>query len=93
MIIEKGRVVAMNYVVSDAEDNIIDSSDEGEPLSYLHGFGHIVPGLEGRAERFVERFGHLRARSAREARPVALARAGFPIASKPARGRAVRGRP
>lgn len=46
MKIEKDRVVGFDFVLSDEEDNIMDSSDDEGPLFYLHGQGQIVPGLE-----------------------------------------------
>ena len=33
---------------------MLDSSDEEEPLSYLHGYGQIVPGLERAIEGMVQ---------------------------------------
>ena len=39
-------IVTMHYTLSDEEGNIIDSSAGGEPLSYLHGRGNIIRGLE-----------------------------------------------
>jgi FKBP-type peptidyl-prolyl cis-trans isomerase SlyD len=42
-------VVAIHYTLTDAKGEVLDSSDEprgGEPLSYIHGLGMIVPGLE-----------------------------------------------
>lgn len=45
-IISDGMVVAIHYVLKDEDGDLLDSSEEGEPLSYLHGAGNIVPGLE-----------------------------------------------
>ena len=45
MKIAKDMVVALNFTLTDDQGEIIDSS-EGEPLSYLHGYGELVPGLE-----------------------------------------------
>jgi FKBP-type peptidyl-prolyl cis-trans isomerase SlyD len=39
-------VVAIHYVLKDDDGDVLDSSEEGEPLSYLQGAGNIVPGLE-----------------------------------------------
>lgn len=39
-------VVTMHYTLTDDGGNVIDSSAGAEPLSYLHGHGNIVPGLE-----------------------------------------------
>lgn len=40
------NVVSVHYVLRDTEGEVIDQSAEGQPLSYLHGHGNIVPGLE-----------------------------------------------
>lgn len=41
-----GKVVSLHYTLRDPDGDVIDSSDGGEPLAYLHGAGNIVPGLE-----------------------------------------------
>jgi FKBP-type peptidyl-prolyl cis-trans isomerase SlyD len=46
MVIEKNRVVSIDYRLEDAEGELIDSSDGSEPLIYLHGNDNIIPGLE-----------------------------------------------
>lgn len=46
MIIEKNKVVAFNYTLKDREGQLLDTSQGREPLTYLHGAGHIIPGLE-----------------------------------------------
>jgi FKBP-type peptidyl-prolyl cis-trans isomerase SlyD len=46
MRIEKGRVVRMHYTLRDESGTTIESSGGREPLTYLHGFGHIISGLE-----------------------------------------------
>ncbi len=46
MTISKGDVVAIDYVLRDGKGVQIDAS-AGEPMTYLHGYGNIVPGLEG----------------------------------------------
>lgn len=45
-LIEKNQVVSMHYTLKDDEGSVIDSSDGQEPLTYLHGAGNIIPGLE-----------------------------------------------
>lgn len=50
MVIEKHRVVSIDYKLVDDDGDLIDSSDEGEPLVYLHGNGNIIPGLEKQLE-------------------------------------------
>ena len=46
MKIEKGRVVRMHYTLRDEGGTTIESSGGREPVSYLHGYGHLIPGLE-----------------------------------------------
>lgn len=46
MQIAEGTVVAMDYALKDDEGTIIDQSQPGQPLSYLHGHNNIIPGLE-----------------------------------------------
>lgn len=46
MQIADNSVVAIDYILTDDEGEVIDSSEGGEPLWYLHGFENIVPGLE-----------------------------------------------
>jgi FKBP-type peptidyl-prolyl cis-trans isomerase SlyD len=57
MEIADRKVVTIHYTLTDSAGKVLDSSegpDNGEPLSYLHGAGMIVPGLEvellGKAE-------------------------------------------
>ena len=46
MQIEKNRVVTLHYTLRDDQGAVIDSSSGRAPLSYLHGKGNIIPGLE-----------------------------------------------
>ena len=39
-------VVELHYSLHLGDGAIVDRSSEGEPLTYLHGQGQIVPGLE-----------------------------------------------
>ncbi|MBX5480945.1 MAG: peptidylprolyl isomerase [Myxococcaceae bacterium] len=48
--IAKDHVVALDYKLHLGDGKIIDQSEEGEPLLYLHGGGQIVPGLERQLE-------------------------------------------
>lgn len=36
----------MHYLLTDADKNVLDSSQGREPLAYIHGLGNIIPGLE-----------------------------------------------
>jgi FKBP-type peptidyl-prolyl cis-trans isomerase SlyD len=44
--IEKNRVVTLNYTLRDEQGTILDTSSGRAPLSYVHGKGNIIPGLE-----------------------------------------------
>lgn len=46
VIVEKNKVVSFDYTPRDSDGNELDSSEGSEPLSYLHGAGNIIPGLE-----------------------------------------------
>jgi len=49
MTIKKGSKVAFNYTLT-VDGNVVDSSEEKEPLKYTHGEGRILPGLSGQME-------------------------------------------
>lgn len=46
MKISKNTVVSIDYTLKDDAGEVLDSSQGGEPLAYLHGHGQIVDGLE-----------------------------------------------
>ena len=47
MTISQHKVVTIHYKVADAvSEEVIDSSEGGEPMTYLHGAQNIIPGLE-----------------------------------------------
>ncbi|SEK49679.1 FKBP-type peptidyl prolyl cis-trans isomerase /Apo-metallochaperone SlyD [Stigmatella aurantiaca] len=50
MKVGKDRIVALEYKLHLGDGEVIDESEPGQPLSYLHGGGQIVPGLEGALE-------------------------------------------
>jgi len=45
MRIAKHKVVSIDYTLTD-DDKIIDTSKGSEPLTYIHGTGNLIPGLE-----------------------------------------------
>lgn len=45
-VVGKDMVVKFNFILRDEAGNTVDSSDDDEPMAYLHGHGQIVPGLE-----------------------------------------------
>jgi FKBP-type peptidyl-prolyl cis-trans isomerase SlyD len=46
----RGAVVSLNYSLSDDEGAILDTNEDCGPLTYLHGFDNIIPGLERELE-------------------------------------------
>lgn len=46
LLIGDNLVVSMHYTLKDDDGNVIDTSEGAEPLTYLHGAGNIIPGLE-----------------------------------------------
>lgn len=46
MKIESNKVVSIDYKLTDTEGKVLDSSEGGKPLAYLHGKGNIIAGLE-----------------------------------------------
>lgn len=50
MTVTQNAVVTMDYSLTDPDGAVLDSSDGRGPLSYLHGAGNIIPGLESALE-------------------------------------------
>lgn len=46
MNISEQCVASFHYTLTDGSGKVLDSSNGQEPLSYLHGSGNIIPGLE-----------------------------------------------
>lgn len=46
MQISDNKVVYIQYTLKTTEGAVIDSSSQEAPLSYIHGRGNIIPGLE-----------------------------------------------
>ncbi|MDQ2078490.1 peptidylprolyl isomerase [Marinimicrobium sp. ABcell2] len=46
MTISDNSVASFHYTLTDSSGQVLDSSEGKEPLSYLHGAGNIIPGLE-----------------------------------------------
>jgi FKBP-type peptidyl-prolyl cis-trans isomerase SlyD len=46
MGITQDQVVSIHYTLKDDSGEVIDRSAEGAPLTYLHGHGNLIPGLE-----------------------------------------------
>ena len=50
MTIQKNSVVTIEYTLTDESGALIESSEGQEPLTYIHGMGNIIPGLEASLE-------------------------------------------
>lgn len=50
MQIAQNSVVAFHYTLTNDSGEVLDSSEGRQPLTYLHGAGNIIPGLERQLE-------------------------------------------
>ena len=46
MSIAQDQVVSIHYTLRNDAGDVLDKSAAGAPLSYLHGHGNLIPGLE-----------------------------------------------
>lgn len=46
MTVEHNKTVLIDYTLTDENGSIIDTTKEQQPLSYVHGAGQLIPGLE-----------------------------------------------
>ena len=46
MTIKENSAVSFHYTLTDDDGQTLDSSAGKDPLTYLHGAGNIIPGLE-----------------------------------------------
>ncbi|MBK7631694.1 MAG: peptidylprolyl isomerase [Ignavibacteriales bacterium] len=46
MAIEQNKVVTMNFTLTDDHGNVLDSTDNGGPFSYISGTNMVLPKLE-----------------------------------------------
>lgn len=44
--IQQGMRVCFNYILTLVDGQVVDQSEEGSPLCYVHGSGSIISGLE-----------------------------------------------
>jgi FKBP-type peptidyl-prolyl cis-trans isomerase SlyD len=44
--IENRKIVTIDYTLTDDKGEVLDTSQGSQPLTYLHGSGNIIPGLE-----------------------------------------------
>lgn len=50
MDIQKNRIASFHYKLKDGSGQVISASPEDNPLTYMHGTGAIIPGLEKELE-------------------------------------------
>jgi FKBP-type peptidyl-prolyl cis-trans isomerase SlyD len=50
MQIASNRVATFDFKVTDSSGVLLDSSEESGAYPYLHGMGHLIPGLESQME-------------------------------------------
>ena len=50
MTITAQKVVTIHYVLTNNDNEVLDSSEGKDPLTYLHGAGGLIPGLEKELE-------------------------------------------
>lgn len=46
MSIQKHTVVTIDYTLKNSDGDVVDSTQNAEPLAYIHGVGALIPGLE-----------------------------------------------
>lgn len=46
MQVAKHKVVSFEYTLRDDNNVVIDTSEGGQPLTYIHGTGNLISGLE-----------------------------------------------
>ncbi|MBN1523784.1 MAG: peptidylprolyl isomerase [Spirochaetales bacterium] len=50
MEIKKDMAVSIHYTLKDIDGKVLDTSENNEPLKYLHGYGQMIPGVENSLE-------------------------------------------
>ena len=50
MTISANKVAVIHYTLKNDQGDTLDTSEGQEPLAYLHGHQHLVPGLERELE-------------------------------------------
>ena len=46
MSVSLNKVVSIHYTLTNNQGTILDTSIGKEPLVYIHGMGHLIPGME-----------------------------------------------
>lgn len=50
MQITKNAIALFAYTLKDDDGDLLDSTEESDPLAYIHGVGQLIPGLEQELE-------------------------------------------
>ena len=50
MVIVDKSIVTIHFKLTDSDGKVLDSSEEREPLVYMHGTNSLIPGLERELE-------------------------------------------
>lgn len=50
MTVAPNSVVLIHYTLKNDAGEVLDQSEQGSPLAYLHGRGNLIPGLERELE-------------------------------------------
>lgn len=50
MTISENKVVTIDYTLKDKDNNVLDTSEGKTPLSYIHGKGQLIKGVENNLE-------------------------------------------
>ncbi|MBN2736222.1 MAG: peptidylprolyl isomerase [Spirochaetales bacterium] len=50
MTISENKVVTIDYTLKDKDKNVLDTSEGKTPLSYIHGKGQLIKGVENNLE-------------------------------------------
>ncbi|SFB85150.1 FKBP-type peptidyl-prolyl cis-trans isomerase SlyD [Marinospirillum celere] len=50
MQVAANKVIGIHYTLTNDDGQVLDSSQGGNPLFYLHGHSNIIPGLESQLE-------------------------------------------
>ena len=54
MRVEEGRIVAIEYTVTLDDGEVVETTQAGTPVQYLHGAGQLMPSLEQNLESIEE---------------------------------------
>ena len=54
MRVEAGRIVAIEYQVTLADGELVEATERGQPVQYLHGSGMLLPSLESELDQVEE---------------------------------------